>query len=185
MFEGVRKPYSSLVEMNDRIDRVPELMFCRDPLPEKGSYKVTKTGYKCDHQHIIIRQAEFRGEPVFVRWKIQRGNQPAVTHPDWILYQRQTDYAPSKAGPHKVQNPKKVAGAMAFKNVRKGKKKGDTTSDEYRAHEELEDVSKDKMWSGTYEEEQDTETNSEYEARMEAEEESKWRSYAPAPHYNY
>lgn len=169
--------------MNGKIDRVPELrLFSHVAIPERGSYKITKTGYRFNHQHVIIRRTEFRGEQIFVRWKTQEGNNPAVTHPDWIGYQHETDFRPSKTGPRKIPDPRKVVGAVAFKN---NPKRGSQESS-FREHESSQEIiPKGEAWADQYDERDDEETNSEFEARMEAEEESKWRSYAPAPHYNY
>lgn len=102
------------------IDRVPLLTYLSGvPLPPEGKYKVTKEGYKYNHELIIIQSVVVEGEQEeFIRWKIVKGK-TITTHPDYENFRRRHDFKPCR--PRKKTNKSNIrdGGAIRFNEPRR------------------------------------------------------------------
>lgn len=113
------------------VDRVPQLSYLSHvPLPPEGKYKVTKEGYKYNHELIIIQSVMVEGDhEEFIRWKTVKGK-TTTTHPDYENFRRRHDYKPCR--PRKKTNKSNIrdGGAVRFNEPRR-KEAGDREGDEY------------------------------------------------------
>lgn len=112
---------------SQHVDRVPELhYFSTEPKPV--NYTVTKEGYrvkgtkditgnKIPGYSVIIRQVDYGGRSIFVRWKVHRGTEIHL-HPDFKGFRDVTGFNPVK--PRRLLNKEHIRGdgAVLFNEPR-------------------------------------------------------------------